>query len=414
MKRKGTFRWTPVLIWTGAAVLFCVGIAYTPAFGNGFTWTLPYAGTTSTSGPGVTFGNSASSGVGVEGQGTAADSWGVYGIGGADGVVGYCSTANGTGVYGGNSNSGGNGVIGLGSATGVVGQGTAGSSTGVYGVGGLYGVEGVCPNYGYGVYGAVTGGQGYGVFASAGGTGIGLQSQASTGDAIDAYSDTGIGVYGSGSVGLYGHWNGTTASGGALAGYFVGPVDIDGGLTVQQDLYVEGQKAFRLDHPLDPAHKYLLHSCIESNEMMNLYRGNVNLDSDGKATVTMPEWFTAENRDFSYQLTCVGKSAPVYIAKEIERNQFEIAGGSPGMKVCWQVTGARNDAYAKAHPLAVEVEKPAKEQGKYIRPELFRQPPSKGLHYGLRKPRSAPKAPTVLPAALKSTPAMIVPPVRKP
>ena len=48
-----------------------------------------------------------------------------------------------------------------------------------------------------------------------------------------------------------------------------------------------------------------------------------------------------------------------------------IAGGQSGMKVSWQVTGVRHDAYAKAHPLRVSVRKPSAERGYYLHPELY-------------------------------------------
>ena len=64
---------------------------------------------------------------------------------------------------------------------------------------------------------------------------------------------------------------------------------------------------FKIDHPLDPTHKYLVHSCVESSEMLNTYSGNITLDSDGKATVQMPDWFEAENGDFRYQLHLRGR-----------------------------------------------------------------------------------------------------------
>lgn len=41
------------------------------------------------------------------------------------------------------------------------------------------------------------------------------------------------------------------------------------------------------------------------------------------------------------------------------------------VKVSWQVTGVRQDAYAKAHPLVVEQDKPVAERGYYLHPELF-------------------------------------------
>ena len=92
--------------------------------------------------------------------------------------------------------------------------------------------------------------------------------------------------------------------------------------------------------------------------MANLYSGNVTLDDSGRALVILPSWFQALNKDFRYQLTCVGGYSPVYIAKEIQNNRFEIAGGKSGMKVSWQVTGILQDAFARAHPLQVEQEKP--------------------------------------------------------
>jgi hypothetical protein len=106
--------------------------------------------------------------------------------------------------------------------------------------------------------------------------------------------------------------------------------------------------------------------------MMNIYNGIVTLDSRGMATVEMPEWFQALNRDFRYQLTAIGAPGPrLYIAAEISGNQFKIAGGKKGQRVSWQVTGIRQDAWANAHRIPTEEEKPANEQGHYLHPELF-------------------------------------------
>ena len=38
-------------------------------------------------------------------------------------------------------------------------------------------------------------------------------------------------------------------------------------------------------------------------------------------------------------------------------------GGKSGMKISWQVTGIRQDAWANAHRIQVEVEKPERERG---------------------------------------------------
>ena len=42
--------------------------------------------------------------------------------------------------------------------------------------------------------------------------------------------------------------------------------------------------------------------------MMNVYNGNVTLDSKGEATVELPDYFGALNRDYRYQLTPIGAS----------------------------------------------------------------------------------------------------------
>jgi hypothetical protein len=151
-------------------------------------------------------------------------------------------------------------------------------------------------------------------------------------------------------------------------------LDFAGNLTVTGAI-TAGVKDFKIDHPLDPTNKYLYHSSVESSEMMNIYTGNAVLDSAGQAKVSLPNWFEAVNADFRYQLTAIGAAAPgLHIGREIANHEFSIAGGVPGMKVSWQVTGVRHDAYAKAHPLEVEVSKPADERGHYLHPEAFGQP----------------------------------------
>jgi hypothetical protein len=115
-----------------------------------------------------------------------------------------------------------------------------------------------------------------------------------------------------------------------------------------------------IDHPLDPDNKTLQHSFVESPDMMNVYNGNAVLDESGQAVVTLPAYFEALNREFRYQLTCIGGYAPVYIADKVKDNSFRIAGGSAGLEVSWQVTGIRQDTYAREHPILVEMDKPAK------------------------------------------------------
>ncbi len=156
----------------------------------------------------------------------------------------------------------------------------------------------------------------------------------------------------------------TMSTYGDYAGFFWGNVVCSGTINGSTG-------AIKIDHPLDPSNKFLLHSNVQSPDMMNVYNGNVILDEKGEAVVEMPSYFEALNSDFRYQLTCIGGFAPVYVADEISDGRFVIAGGEPGMKVSWQVTGIRADVVAKAHRLPVEVEKSDEEKGLYIHHELF-------------------------------------------
>jgi hypothetical protein len=158
------------------------------------------------------------------------------------------------------------------------------------------------------------------------------------------------------------------------AGYFSGAVRVTGMLE-------KPGGGFMIDNPLDPANKYLYHSFVESPDMKNIYDGVVILDGNGEGSVQLPNWFEALNKDFRYQLTCIGGYAPVYIADEIIHNQFKIAGGKPGMKVSWQVTGIRNDPWANVHRIAVEKQKEGKESGKYLHPKENGVSETMGIDY---------------------------------
>ncbi len=131
-------------------------------------------------------------------------------------------------------------------------------------------------------------------------------------------------------------------------------------LTINGNIMVNGllqatAKDFRIDHPLDPENKYLTHTSVESPDMKTVYDGVVLLNDHGESGVELPEWFQALNGDFRYQLTAIGAPAPdLYIAEEIQNNRFRIAGGTAGMKVSWQVTGIRHDAWAQEHRQTVE------------------------------------------------------------
>ena len=59
---------------------------------------------------------------------------------------------------------------------------------------------------------------------------------------------------------------------------------------------------------------------------------------------------------------------------EIHENRLRIAGGSPGQKVSWQVTGVRRDAWARANPLVVEEDKSADDRGRFLHPRAHGHP----------------------------------------
>jgi hypothetical protein len=120
--------------------------------------------------------------------------------------------------------------------------------------------------------------------------------------------------------------------------------------------------------------------------MKNVYDGVSVLDSKGEAAITLPDWFEALNRDFRYQLTAVGAAAPnLHVAEEIRSNGFRIAGGKPGSKVSWQVTGIRRDAYAEHNRIAVAPEKALDQRGKYLHPKEHGIPETRRMDYDMQQ-----------------------------
>ena len=256
-------------------------------------------------------------------------------------------------------------------------------------------IDGDDDGVGYGVSGKSSSGNGvYGVCDD----GNGVYGVSSSGNAVYAVSSSGYGVVGIGDNlgGLYGQ------SSSGYAAILNGKVRITGNLE-------KAGGSFKIDHPLDPANKYLCHSFVESPDMKNVYDGVVVLDGKGEAEIELPDWFGILNKDFRYQLTAIGAPGPnLYIAEEIisdttititttkhdgshrdndgyddssdndndnhNGSRFKIAGGTSAMKVSWQVTGIRKDPWANTHRVQVEENKPAKERGYYIHPDLYGQP----------------------------------------
>jgi len=217
-------------------------------------------------------------------------------------------------------------------------------------------------------------------FAQDAGAGISARG----GDSANGFG--GVGVFatgGAGSANSHGG-DGIVASGGApdgFAGFFEGLVEITGSLRVGQNLSVQGTKNFKIDHPLDPENRYLLHAAIESSEVLNIYSGNITTDENGNAVITLPDWFEAINRDFRYQLTVVGTFAQAIVAEKIKSNRFSIKTNSPNVEVSWQVTGVRSDAVMLIHPFKAEQGKPDGERGYYLSPDAYGQPTERGVEW---------------------------------
>jgi hypothetical protein len=237
----------------------------------------------------------------------------------------------------------GTGIIGFGGNVGVQGQGQCGSTSSSTQVFGTYGTA-------------------YNDADAVGAYGV-----------ANAYSTAGGGT----KYGVYGTAvNGSTN----YAGYFSGDVNITGSIA-------KGAGTFKIDHPLDPENKYLYHSFVESPDMMNIYNGNITTDANGYATVAMPSYFDALNKDFRYQLTVIGTFAQAIIKEELKGNSFVIQTSQPNVKVSWQVTGVRQDAYANAHRVQAEVEKEARNKGKYLHPVELGKPITSEINYELNHPK---------------------------
>lgn len=252
-----------------------------------------------------------------------------------------------------------------GAANGVSGQV---ESTGT-GAAGLYG-NNLRTNGGFGTYGI-------GVNGVVGETnyrdGFGIYGR--NYDALGPLTSNAVGTYGLGYVGVWGDQ--TDPNGFSI--YSNG------------DFGAAGTKAFYIDHPTDPENQYLRHFSIESNEVLNVYRGNAAFDTNGEAIVSMPDYFDAvNNTNCTYQLTSIGGFAPLYIKEKMENGQFVIAGGTQGMEVSWVVHTERNDPYLQQHPekRVVEVEKESWNQGKFLQPDLYGESDEKKIVQTLSTPNS--------------------------
>jgi len=382
-----------------------VMLSFAPAVrADGSTWTMPYTGSCN---------NDYGYCIDVKNNSTHAEggihvstsfSYALHGVAldsASGGVLGESLLAGGVGVLGLEFGAGGIGVLGLGGEIAVKGDAGRSGATALAGSGGHTGVAASGSSYGVNADGGTSGIGVYGLTGSSQGvygqadTGVGVFGISNTSQGVYGYSGSGFGVYGFSSVtaiagittgegeigasGVYGYNDSSTTDGtgitgrvarstsyavygdntaGGIAGYFHGDVTVTGSLS-------KGSGSFLIDHPLDPENRVLRHSFVESPDMKNVYDGIITLDKNGEGWVTLPDYFGALNRDFRYQLTNIGAFAQTYVAQEIENNRFKIAGGKPGMKVSWQVTGTRQDAFAEDHRIVVEEMKAPHDRGRF-------------------------------------------------
>lgn len=205
-----------------------------------------------------------------------------------------------------------------------------------------------------------------------------LQAEAGTTSLVGVYARTfapgGFGLYGGAeggneSYGVYGRDGGGNGYGVYSSGDFV----------------ALGNKSFQIDHPLDPENRYLRHYCTESPMPQNSYSGTVTTGEDGRAWVTLPDYFESINKNVKYQLTVVDDAeTPSFVqakvGREVRGNRFLIMTSAPRTKVSWRIEADRNDLWVQRHGAPTEKVKPKHLRGTYQRPELYGMPEERSEH----------------------------------
>lgn len=408
--------WTVPSDWNSSNnTIECIGAGANGTTGNAGTGVFPQNGGAGGSGGGggayakknnvsLTPGGSASYTIGAANSGTATN----FNSGSCIGAAASGSTGGTAGSSAGDTTfSGGNGASGGPFAAGGSGGGGGGGggAAGKNGAGGSGG-GGSNPTAGTGGTGdngttaAEANGTEYdATHGSGGGGGGGTGSGGGSGGAGVAGGLYGAGGGGGGGGRGAGNPGGSGASG--TQGIIVitytpvsGPtLTINANTTISGDLNTsgalsKGSGSFVIDHPLDPKNKLLYHSFVESPDAMGMYVGSAILDESGEATIELPSYFLALNRDFKYFATPIGNPMPnLHLSMKVRKRffglfgtpTFSIAGGVSGGEISWQVLGTRHDPYILANPIVSEVEKGAGApyaQGTYVYPDVYSSPTS--------------------------------------
>lgn len=138
------------------------------------------------------------------------------------------------------------------------------------------------------------------------------------------------------------------------------------GFQIQQRRIVAGPgwtKNFLINHPLDPAHKYLVYTTLEGPENAVFYRGEGRLDR-GRAEVLLTPHFEAlarsEGRTVLVTPVFESDDEPVsaLAASPVKNGRFAVKAideRNPSQRFSWEVKAVRSDV----DPLETELEKSA-------------------------------------------------------
>ncbi len=354
------------------------------------------AGTYLTGGSGI---SSIGTNIGIYGTATAA---------GASAIYGDVDLADGFGIDGRNLNAAGTGVIGVGNngtanflttgsggafsgEDGALASATNATGTGLIGIGNNLGSISTLTN-GSGVAGNsnAVGVYGYGD-ATAGSIGT-----YGTSDAVDGWGAVGVvsstnansaGVYGEAFQGIYGT---TTDAVNGWAIYAAEDLGVGGSAYITTDLNVTGTKNFLIDNPENPDNEMLRHSCIESDESLVMYRGKIELNENGEATVRMPSYFKSLTKEdeATVQITCVGRPFGTGYEWNSDFESFVVYGDSE-REISWMVMADRDDPYMQKNKLPVIIPKDGSykgiKAGTYLDPKSYNKTNENGINVNLNQ-----------------------------
>jgi hypothetical protein len=119
-------------------------------------------------------------------------------------------------------------------------------------------------------------------------------------------------------------------------------------------------KNFRINHPLDPERRFLIHACLEGPENAIYYRGQGRLEG-GHARVELPDYFEALARPDGRTValtSCCEENEPISVlaASDVVNGAFNVRAAddrNPRQRFYWEVKAVRADV----EPLKTEEHK---------------------------------------------------------